>query len=151
MIMSQSGVKVAWDYQVGTFTGQLGDLRVGLFAGEILTVSDLETALGVVLTAQEGADLQEAYLAHPYTALQRPVSKLEFMDLFRPDDLIKIYTAAKSSVDVQIQLERMRNAPGDTIDLNDLRTLNNLQMLEAVGLLTKGDADRISKGVSWET
>jgi hypothetical protein len=146
-VSDPSGAEVWWDQQIGTFMGQLGDLKVGNYAGEILTVSALEQALGVSLSADTGAQLGTAASASPYTANKRYVSKLQFMDLFRPGDLIKIYDAAKLSSAVQIQLDRVNRAPDDRIELTDPRVMTGLIQMEALGLLTAGDADRIQKGI----
>lgn len=146
----KSGAEVSWDYSIGTFTGALGDVRVGLSSGDIVTVAALETALGVTLSASVGAALQEQMMAAPYLGNRRYVSKLQFMDLFRPVELEKIYDAAKVSSSVQIELDRVTRAPKDEIELTDPRTLAGLQKMEAAGLITLGDADRISKGIPWQ-
>jgi hypothetical protein len=148
-MLDQSGAEVFWDHQVGTFTGIYGAIKVGLAGGEILTVDALEAAIGVDLSASTGAALQEAMLAHPYLANKRFVSKLQFMDLFGPW-LINIYTAAKSSVAVAIELDRVNRAPHDQIELTDPRTIAGLQKMEDNGLIGPGDAQRISKGLPWQ-
>lgn len=149
-MLDPSGAEVFWDHQIGTFTGILGALRVGLYGGHLLTVAALETALGVSLSAASGAALQEQLLAAPYLAQKRFVSKLQFMDLFRPESLVNIYNAAKVSVEVQIELDRVNRAPNDQIELSDPRTFGGLQRMELGGLIPAGDALRISKGLPWQ-
>lgn len=149
-IQDPSGAVVWWDHQVGTFMGQLAGLKVGNSAGEILTVVTLEQALGVTLSAATGAQLQEAYIGSPSQAAKRFVSKLQFMDLFRPTDLERIYDAAKVSSAVQIELDRVDRAPEGRIELTDPRTLAGLIKMEQAHLLTAGDAVRIQKGIPWE-
>jgi hypothetical protein len=48
---------------------------------------------------------------------------------------------------VQIQLDRVNRAPDDRIELTDPRVMTGLIQMEALGLLTAGDADRIQKGI----
>jgi hypothetical protein len=145
-----SGAEVAWDYQLGTFTGALGALRVGRFGGDIVTVGALEQRLGVALSAETGAALQQDYLAAPYLAARRYVSKLEFMDLFSPASLQAIYTAARVDVAVQIELDRVDRAADNRIELTSPRTRAGLQQMEAAHLIDAGDAERISKGIPWQ-
>jgi hypothetical protein len=156
-MIDQSGAEVFWDHQIGTFTGILGGLKVGLSGGSILTVSALEAALGVVLAAQTGADLQEAMLAHPWMGNKRFVTKLQFRKLFRPNDLEKIYDVVRSSdpiykvlsIKVQIEMENVNAASEDRVDLSDPDTLSGLLKMEQYQLITAGDAQRISKGLPW--
>lgn len=158
MIDINSGAVVQWDYQIGTFTGQLGALRVGLFGGDIATVAELQARLGVTLSAETGAELQESYLAAPYTANKRFVSKLQFMDLFRPADLTKIYAMARNtdpaylalSVAVSIELDRVNRAPKDQIELSDPRVVAGLAKMEQYTLISAGDATRIAQGLPWQ-
>jgi hypothetical protein len=153
-----SGAQVFWDYQIGTFTGILGQLTVGRAGGDILTVAKLETLLGVSLSADTGARLQEDMLAHPYAGNKRFVSKLQFMDLFKPSDLARIYAMSRNtnpdyaqlSIGVQIELDRVNRAPNDQIELSDARTLAGLQSMQTYGLITEpGGAERISKGIPY--
>ncbi len=157
-MVDTSGAQVFWDYQIGTFTGILGALKVGLFGGDIVTVAALQAALGVSLSAETGAQLQQDMLAHPYTASKRFVSKLQFMDLFKPSDLGRIYAMSRNtdpnytalSVAVEIELDRVNRAPNDQIELSDPRTLTGLLAMQTYGLITEvGGADRISKGLPY--
>jgi hypothetical protein len=148
--MFVDGAEVFWDYQIGTFTGIRNGVKVGVSGGDILSVALLEQRLGVSLGASAGAQLQQDMLAHPYEGHKRYVSKLQFMDLFRPADLEKIYTVAKSSVAITIALDRVNRAPNDQIELTDTRTISQLTQMEAGGLISPGDADRITKGLPWQ-
>jgi hypothetical protein len=158
MIDSTSGAEVFWDHQIGTFTGILGPLKVGLSGGDILTIGALQTALGVNLSAETGAELQQNMLAHPYLGSKKFVTKLQFMDLFKPADLARIYAMARNSdpaymqlsIGVQIELDRVNRAPNDQIELSDPRTLAGLQSMQTYGLIQEvGGALRISKGIPW--
>jgi hypothetical protein len=158
-MIDPSGAQVFWDYQIGTFTGILGPFKVGMYGGEILTVEALEAALGIDLSAQTGAELQEAMLAHPYLAGRKFVTKLQFMDLFKPADLTRIYLMARNtdpnyaalSVAVEIELDRVNRAPNDQIELSDPRTLAGLQAMATYGLIQEvGGPARIAKGLPWQ-
>jgi hypothetical protein len=157
-MLDPSGAQVFWDYQIGTFTGFIGQFKVGRYGGEILTVNALETSLGVILAAQTGADLQEAMLAHPWLGGKRFVTKLQFRKLFRPNDLEKIYDVVRSSdplykvlsIKVQIEMENVNAASEDRVDLSDPDTLSGLLKMEQYQLITAGDAQRIAKGLPWQ-
>ncbi len=157
-MIDSSGAEVFWDHQVGTFTGIIGPFKVGLHAGAILSVAELEQALEVDLSAQTGAALQEAMLAIPYLSNKKFVTKLQFMDLFKPADLTRIYLMARNtdpnyaalSVAVQIELDRVNRAPHDQIELSDPRTLAGLSSMAQYGLIQEvGGPARIAKGIPW--
>lgn len=149
-MIDPSGAVVFWDYQIGTFSGAYQDQNVGLYAGHITSVAALEAALGVTLSAETGAALQEDMLKAPFLGNRLYCTKLQFMDLFQPASLEAIYTAAKTYVAVQIELDRVNRAPNDRIELSDPRTLAGLLRMEATGLVPPGDALRISKGLPWQ-
>lgn len=69
------------------------------------------------------------------------LSKLEFMNRFTDLELAGIYTAAKSSVAVEIWLEKFKLA--SEINLDDPRTVAGIQALEDGGLLAAGRAAEI--------
>lgn len=71
----------------------------------------------------------------------RTLTHLQYMSLFKPEELRAIYTAAKSIVDVEIWLDKFKMA-GD-ISKDDPDTLTGLLAMEAVGLITKGRAVEI--------
>ncbi len=156
MIDPTSGAEVFWDHQVGTFTGILGQTKVGLFGGDILSVVALEVRLGVSLAGETGAILQEAMLANPYLGNKRYVSKLQFMDLFWGPDLTRVFKMARNadpayldlSVAVEMELFRVTNAPDGRIELSDPRTLGGLLKMAQYGLLQEpGAAARIAQGL----
>lgn len=97
--------------------------------------------------------LQEGRLVVVPAAVEvvEPVSagltKLEFMNRFTDQELAGIYTAAKSSVAVEIWLAKFNaTAPdedGHSVFVNDPRTIESIQMLEAAGLIAAGRAAEI--------
>lgn len=150
-MIDPSGAEVFWDYQLGTYTGILNGLKVGLFGGDITAVTVLEERLGIALSASTGAALQEQFSLEPYLANKLFVSKLQFMDLFLPSDLERIYTTAKTVVAVQIELDRVNRSSNDQIELTDPRTIAGLAKMEAMGLIQEvGGAARILRGESWQ-
>lgn len=70
------------------------------------------------------------------------LTRLAFMDRFTTAELVAIYTEAKTSVEVEIWLDKVKAA--ENIDLTDPRTREALAMLEAGGLIGEGRADEIS-------
>jgi hypothetical protein len=85
-----------------------------------------------------GAEFEPGPPPAPSTELTR----LEFMDRFTNAELVDIYTAAKSDVQAQIWLDKVKTA--QEINLADTRTREALAMLEAGGLIGEGRADEIS-------
>lgn len=69
------------------------------------------------------------------------ISKLEYMSRFTDAELATIYTAAKSSVLVEIWFEKFKLATD--IDLSDQRTIDGLNALELAGLIETGRAAEI--------
>ncbi len=66
----------------------------------------------------------------------RTLSKLDYMNRFTDTELAVIYTAAKSSVVVEVWLEKFKLATD--INLDDARTVAGVQALEAGGLIHEG-------------
>lgn len=64
------------------------------------------------------------------------LTKLEYMDRFTDIELAGIYAAAKTSVQVEIWLERFKLAT--EVDLSDPRTVAGVQALETAGLIAPG-------------
>lgn len=77
----------------------------------------------------------------PPTVRKAILTKLEYMDRFTDAELAGIYTAAKSSVQVEVWLEKFKLATD--INIDDPRTIDGLQALEAAGLLAAGRAAEI--------
>jgi len=69
------------------------------------------------------------------------LTRLAFMDRFTTAELVAIYTAAKSDVETEIWLDKVKAA--ENIDLTDPRTREAVAMLEAGGLIGEGRADEI--------
>ena len=70
------------------------------------------------------------------------LTRLAFMDRFTTAELVAIYTDAKTNVETEIWLDKVKAA--ENIDLSDPRTRDALAMLEASGLIGEGRADEIS-------
>lgn len=71
----------------------------------------------------------------------KEITKYQYINLFTDNELVTIYTAAKSLVQLEIWLEKFRVA--EIIDLKDPKTIEGLQALEAAGLLAVGRAQEI--------
>lgn len=69
------------------------------------------------------------------------VSRLDFMDRFTDAELAGVFTAAKSSVSVEVFIEKVKAA--SHIDLTDPRTISGVQALEVAELISPGRADEI--------
>jgi hypothetical protein len=82
-----------------------------------------------------------------YEKPRRRLSKLELMNRFTDTELANIYSAAKSSVMVEVWLEKLNAASpesdGTSVDLDDPRTVAGIQSLEAGGLIAAGRAAEI--------
>ena len=70
------------------------------------------------------------------------LTRLAFMDRFTTAELVAIYTDAKTSVETEIWLDKVKAA--EDINLSDPRTREALAMLDAGGLIGEGRADEIS-------
>jgi hypothetical protein len=149
---TSSGAEVSWDWQLGTFTG--------VVPGHVYraaTIEELETLLGATLSPEARAYLIDMKQGNPFVAPKRTVTKLQFMALFRPDDLDKIYLAALGgepyppllTVRVRQALDRVDRAEGNMVDLMAPETAGGLTAMEGAGLITAGDAERIKKGLPW--
>lgn len=150
---TNTGAEVSWDWQLGTFTGVVP----GQPTRRAASIDELEAQLGSLLDADTRAYLAEMKVLYPHTSVKRTVTKLQFMALFRPDDLFKIYRTARGgvginetlSITVQIALARVDRASNDTIDLDDPDTVKGLVDMETYQLIAAGDAERIKKGLPW--
>jgi hypothetical protein len=71
----------------------------------------------------------------------RQISKTEYMSRFSDAELAAIYTVAKTTIQVEIWLEKFKVA--EFIDLSDPRTIDGVHALEAVGLIAEGRAHEI--------
>jgi len=66
----------------------------------------------------------------------RILTKLEYMNRFTDAELAGIYTAAKTTVQVEIWLDKFKLA--SEINLDDPYTVGGLQAMEAAGLIDTG-------------
>lgn len=73
------------------------------------------------------------------------LTRLEFRNLFTQSEKQALYTAAQSSVDVQIYLDDVNAA--QYIETTDASTVNGLGALVAAGILTQARADEILEGM----
>lgn len=75
------------------------------------------------------------------------LTKQEFIDRLTPEEMGGMLSAAKVSVAVEAWLFRFNSVTpeqdGTSIDLNDPRTIAELQQMELAGLLAKGRAAEI--------
>ena len=72
---------------------------------------------------------------------QPVLSNLDYMERFTDAELAAIYTAAKTSVVVEVWLEKFKLAT--EVNLDDPRTVAGVQALEALGILAPGRAAEI--------
>ena len=70
-----------------------------------------------------------------------PLSKLDFLSKFTDQELVGIYTEAKTSVLLEIWLDKFKLS--ESIDLQNQLTISGLQYLESIGLLNTGRANEI--------
>jgi len=73
------------------------------------------------------------------------LTRLEFRNLFTQAEKQALYTAAQSSVDVQIYLDDVNAA--QYIETTDASTVNGLGALVAAGILTQARADEVLEGM----
>jgi hypothetical protein len=71
----------------------------------------------------------------------RTLTKLQYMGRFTDAELVGIYTAAKTVVQVEIWLEKFKLA--SEINLDDPATVSGLQAMESAGLIGVGRAAEI--------
>lgn len=74
-------------------------------------------------------------------ALASRLTKLQYMNRFRDDELATIYAAAKVSPAVEVWLEKFKLS--EFVDTADVRTTLGLQALESAGLIGAGRAAEI--------
>lgn len=69
------------------------------------------------------------------------LSRLAFTERLTDEEMVTIYTAAKSDVRVEVWLDRFKIS--EQIDLADQRLIDGIRYLEVAGLLAEGRADEI--------
>lgn len=77
----------------------------------------------------------------PPTAPKNAITVLAFRSRFTQAEKQAIYTAAKTSVDVQIWLDDL--AVATEVILDDARTMAGVQAMESVGLISAGRSAEI--------
>ena len=81
------------------------------------------------------------------TPAPRRVTKLDYMQRFTDTEMAGIYSAAKSSIAVEVWLAKFNattpEPDGTSMNLDDPRTIGGLQALEAAGLIGVGRAAEI--------
>jgi hypothetical protein len=70
-----------------------------------------------------------------------PLTKLAFMNRFTMEELVAIYTAAKTEVLVEVFLDKLKLA--EHVDVTDPQTIAGLQALAASGLLTEARVQEV--------
>ena len=111
-------------------------LRYGIVDGAVVdlhpTVTDEQLLESIALASTEQAAVQ---------ATVAPLSKLVFMERFTLEEMASIYTAAKTTVVVEIFLDKMKLA--EFIDITDANTIAGVNALVSAGLLTEARAAEI--------
>ena len=92
------------------------------------------------LITKAEAEAAKVVVAATYVAPTQ-YSRVDFMSLFTQPELVAIYTAAKTDVQIEIFLDFMKAA--DFINTTDPRTRAGVQTLEVGGLITTGRANEI--------
>lgn len=82
----------------------------------------------------------------PVTPPRMRLTKLEFRNQFTFAEKQAIYTAAETSVDIEIFLDDLMAA--EYIDCDNSNTITNVNALETAGLIAAGRADEILAGVT---
>jgi len=72
------------------------------------------------------------------------ITRLAFMEKFTTTELVAIYTEAKTAVELEVFLDKVKAA--DEIDLTDSRTREGVAVLESMGLIGEGRAVEILAG-----
>lgn len=79
--------------------------------------------------------------AAPVLPAIKQITRLQFLNRFTDTELDTIYTAAKTNVSLEVMLDKFRAA--EYIDLNDTQTIDGINILEAIGLISTGRAQVI--------
>lgn len=93
------------------------------------------------LELQSNYTWDENSVTFVYRPNGRLISKLDYMNRFTDAELAQIYTAAKTTVAIEIWLDKFKLA--ESIYLDDPRTISGVQTMELVGLIAPGRAAEI--------
>jgi hypothetical protein len=105
------------------------------------SVTEIPGITALELRANYTWDPLEAAFIEKDGVNKRLISKLDYMNRFTDAELVAIYTAAKTNINVEIWLEKFKLAA--EINLDDARTSAGLQVLETAGLIATGRAAEI--------
>lgn len=126
-------------------------------SGRVVAISELagEVIQSDMVAISEGVTVEIGYLfdGTNYTAPtpapapthRTRLTRLEFRNLFTQAEKQALYTAAQSSVDVQIYLDDVNAA--QYIETTDQTTIDGLNALATAGILTQARADEILEGM----
>ena len=84
-------------------------------------------------------------LPAPVVTYRTRLTRLEFRNQFTMAEKQALYTAAQSSVDIQIFLDDVNAA--EFVELKDQATIDGLDALVSAGMLTQERADEILSGI----
>lgn len=103
----------------------------------------------VPAAAEPGGTWDGSTYTAPVPADPEPRMRLsvrEFREQFTAAEKTAIYTAAKSSVEIEVWLDDLRSVT--YVDLDFPQTIASVQGLESAGLIGAGRADEILSGVT---
>ena len=86
-------------------------------------------------------DVPEAPYVYAPEPGSRVITKLDYMNRFRDEELAALYSAAKTVVQIEVWWEKFKVS--DEIDLSDPRIGAGLHALESAGLIGPGRANEI--------
>jgi hypothetical protein len=92
-----------------------------------------------IIPLTEANEMRDAYqtsLSNVVQSKPTQYSKVDFMSLFTPTEMVAIYTAAKTDVEVEIFLDFMKAS--DYINTMDQRTKDSVAALETKALIADG-------------
>jgi len=120
------------------------------FDGELIQVSNesLEQGVGQIVICREGQipDLEKyewhgGSLAFIEKNLSRWMSQVSFLERIKHEELVGIYSLAKTNIDIEIWLDKFKMA--QEICLDDPEMQANLPLFELVGIFAPGRAAEI--------
>lgn len=110
---------------------------------------DGESVINTIIASAEF--MATNYPAGSYRQLPEPpapvvsasviLTRLAFTERLTDEEMVAIYTAAKSDVRVEVWLDRFKIS--EQIDLTDQRLIDGIRYLEAASLLAAGRANEI--------
>lgn len=122
------------------------DTKLPVSNSERAIVNPDPSIYGVVETATRfGLWNTETLNYDPYPKKAKPLTRFEFMSLFTDEELVSIYTAAKQSVPLEVQLKKMEAAT--EIFLDNPSTVSGINLMAGAGLIT---TERAAEILSYE-